>query len=152
MLGGKGSGTEMTTIYMEVKTTMEKGGNSVVVTRKAEITADKLSFETLGRFMDDIHKVNAQLKSAIKKNLYTEFDICNYVSDANCNITAYDRWFYKGWAGDEICDQGNGVLAFYLQPDTRYTPANHDMVYDFTLESITDGSLAWNRESKRAAG
>ena len=132
----------MINIEMEVIVVTSEKNLEVVVTRKAALDAQKMSFEAVAKFMADVAKINILLKSAIKKNQWTNFSVCNYEYDRKTsNITAYDRWYYTGYPGNDNCELDNGVIGYYLQPDTKYTTETHDMVYDFTLGSITDGHI-----------
>lgn len=117
----------------------------VKVTRSAELRAGDLAFQNLGELIKDIEKINVMLKSAIAKNLWIEFEIVN--SALKGGISYYDRWYYCGYpANDNGGEDDNGAICYYLRPDTKYTPEHHDMMYDYTLKSITDG-LALSRRT-----
>lgn len=135
----------MTSIDMKVETITRKNGLEIKVTREAKLDASRLSFEEVARFMADVAKINTTLKTAIKKDQWTEFEVCNYDWSPDSGMKAYDRWHYTGYPADDNCELDNGIIGYYLQPDKRYTPEHHDMVYNYTMQSITDGYATCRR-------
>ena len=134
----------MKKICMKVTTTATKKGTEVIIKREAEFDAAKTSFQYMAGFLADVEKVNKLLKSATKSpSTYVEFDIFTYeynLKDGyydSMKSGSYNRWFYAGYPENDNCELDNGVIGYYLRPDIKYTPEHHDMIYEYTLNSIT---------------
>lgn len=94
----------MKTIEMTVKTTTNKKGTEVVITRNAKLDADKLSFDEVNTFNNDVEKLNKLLKTAIKTEAFTEFDIVTYEYDTD------NKGYYTNMKGEHIEDGTTGGI------------------------------------------
>ena len=135
----------MKKICLQVKTETTRKGQKVIVTREAQLDGCGLSFSGLASFLEDFENVNKLLKSAAKnENIFTEFEVTTYEYTVDekgfykdMKRDTFRRWYFIGYPAIDYCEQDNGVKGIYLQPDTKYTPEHHDMIYEYTLKSIT---------------
>jgi bifunctional ADP-heptose synthase (sugar kinase/adenylyltransferase) len=124
-------------ITLEVKSTFEKKNIKTETTLKAELTTDNFNFEAIINFEKEKQKIDRFIKRMIKQCQYFEMTITisEYSKDENynCKQLTFNHWKFSGIAEYTENEEEMGI---YLSPDTRYTPENFDVWYNFTLESL----------------
>jgi hypothetical protein len=122
---------------IEVKSTFNAKNGTLEKTLKAELSTDNFTFQSITDFDKARKKIDIFIKKLIKNCQYFDMTItiAEYSKDENynCKQLSFNHWKFNGIADYSENEEEIGV---YLTPDTRYTPENIDVWYNFTLESL----------------
>lgn len=131
---------------LEMKVTYENRTGTIINginIKQTNVTArldtgslDGLTFRSVNTFNNQVKKINRILKKAIKDGGFVKFTIIKYDFDENTTIKKYQSWDYVGYPENDCEEYENGLHCYYLRPG-KETDQTHDMVYDYTLDSIT---------------
>ena len=130
------------TLFITAKVETTKANTKVTIEKSATLSSENLSFSAIGEFTKQFTKLTALLKRTAKDDqAYITLTVMNYAMEASTSkITRYNEWKCNGYISDVTAELDNGLKGYYLQPGQN-TPEHHDMVFDYTLESITDNYI-----------
>ena len=125
---------------IKVKATFTQRNKSVTKELTAKIDTESFTFKAISDFQKDLSKINTYIKKLTIDNVFFEMTVCiaeydytNWEQTKKIETRSFNFWEFKGY--NPFDENERGV---YLKADTRYTPENEDIWYDFTLESLPE--------------